>query len=186
MSRSLRYVIVGVILSAPGVSYAQDIRDVKPPVTFPTHWVGLLIVSLVVLLLGVGYFLYHKYRQRIQSAAPDIIKSPWEKAYERLDELLKSGLLAKGEWAQYYLTLSDIVRRYFEDRFQLRAPEMTSEEFLVSLRDFSGLSVESKGLLEEFLGVCDIVKFAKHSPGPAEGQKHAALARRLIDETKIK
>lgn len=190
MNKSLRYVIAGVIMNALGLSaavagYAQDIRDVKPPVAFPTHWMALLVTLLAVFLAGAGYFFYHKYRQRIQTAAPGITKTPWEKAYERLDGLLKNDLLARGEWEQYYLSLSDIVRRYFEERFNVRAPEMTSEEFLMSLRNFHGLPAESKNLLEEFLGVCDMVKFAKHSPGLVEGQKHAVLARRLVDETKI-
>lgn len=173
-------------LNAAVASYAQDIRDVKPPVAFLTHWTVLFIVLLAVLLAGIGYFLYRKYQQqRIQTAAPGIAKTPWEKAYERLDGLLKNDLLARGEWEQYYLTLSDIVRRYFEERFNVRAPEMTSEEFLMSLHNFYGLPAESKNLLEEFLSVCDMVKFAKHSPGLVEGQKHAVLARRLVDETKI-
>ena len=190
MKRSLRYVIVGVLVYVLGLSvsfagYAQDIRDVKPPVVFPTHWVALLIVLLTVVLAGAGYFLYHKcQRQRTQTAATSIRKTPWERAYERLDDLLKNGLLARGEWEQYYLALSDIVRRYFEERFNVRAPEMTSEEFLISLRNFGGLAAESKMLLEEFLIVCDMVKFARHAPDAAVGQKNAALARRLIDETK--
>ncbi len=192
MNKSLRHLIAGVTINAWGMStpvtgYAQDIRDVKPPVAFPATWMSLLIVLAVVLLAISAYFAYRWYqRQKIQAASKTITKTPWEKAYERLEDLRKSNLLARGEWGRYYLILSDIVRRYFEERFNVRAPEMTSEEFLMSLRNFHGLPAESKNLLEEFLGVCDMVKFAKHAPDAAQAQENIALARRLIDETKIK
>lgn len=179
--------------SAGSYAWAQtDIRDIKPPVAFPAPWVAMFIIGLIVLLSGVGWLLYRIYRRRkIRTSAKTMVKSPWETAYERLDALVKrtqgsfnSDLPAKGEWGQYYSTLSDIVRRYFEERFEIRAPEMTSEEFLISLRNFSGLTQESKTLLGEFLVACDMVKFAKHSPDAGQARKDTALARRLIDETK--
>lgn len=192
MNKSLRHLIAGVTINAWGMSapvtgYAQNIRDIKPPVAFPAPWIFLLIVLAVILLAISVYFAYQWYqRQKIRAASKIITKTPWEKAYERLEDLQKSNLLARGEWGRYYLILSDIVRRYFEERFNVRAPEMTSEEFLASLRNFGGLAPGSRVLLEEFLGVCDMVKFAKHAPDAAAGEKNAALARRLIDETKIK
>ncbi|HBO97176.1 MAG TPA: hypothetical protein DE315_01795 [Candidatus Omnitrophica bacterium] len=190
MNKLLRHLIAGVTINAWGMSapvtgYAQDIRDIKPPVAFPAPWMLLLIALAVILLAGIAHLVYQRYqRQRVQAVNKIIAKTPWEKAYERLEELRKSDLLARGQWEQYYLILSDIVRRYFEERFSVRAPEMTSEEFLTSLKNFGGLAPESKVLLEEFLVVCDMVKFAKHAPDAAAGEKNADLARRLIDETK--
>lgn len=190
MNKSLRHLIAGVTTSAWGVSapvtgYAQDIRDIKPPVAFPAPWMSLLIVLAVILFAGIAYFAYQWYqRHKVQAAGKIITKTPWEKAYERLGDLQKSNLLTRGEWGRYYLILSDIVRRYFEERFNVRAPEMTSEEFLASLRNFGGLAPGSRVLLEEFLGVCDMVKFAKHAPDAADGEKNVALVRRMIDETR--
>src|SRR3989344_6137730 len=133
MKRSLRHIIVVGTLASPfGLNgaveaRAQDIRDVKPPVAFPASWTLLLIVLGVILLAGIAYFVYQwRQRQKIQAVDKIIAKTPWEKAYERLEDLQKSDLLARGEWEQYYLVLSDIVRRYFEERFSVRAPEMTS------------------------------------------------------------
>lgn len=180
----LQYFIVGVLAQMLSVAaaFAEDIRDVKPPVEFPARWIFLLIGLGVILLLALAYFFYRRYRSRPKKSAP--VKTPWEKAYERLDALLKSDWLATGEWGQYYLALSDIVRRYFEERFNIRAPEMTSEEFLASLRDFTGLTDDSRALLQEFLTASDMIKFAKYSPDAARAQKDTALARRLVDETR--
>ncbi len=190
MKRFSRHIVVATLVSLSGVNAAiearaQDIRDVKPPVAFPAPWMLLLIAFGVVFLAGIAYLVYQWYqRQRTKAVNRIITKTPWEKAYERLENLRKSDLLARGQWEQYYLILSDIVRRYFEERFNVRAPEMTSEEFLISLKNFGELASESKALLEEFLVVCDMVKFAKHAPDAAVGEKNADLARRLIDETK--
>lgn len=190
MKQSSRHIVVGTLVSLSGVNAAmearaQDIRDVKPPVAFPAPWIFLLIVLAVVLLAISAYFVYQWYqRQKNQALNKIITKTPWEKAYERLDALVNSDLLRRGEWGRYYLILSDIVRRYFEERFNVRAPEMTSEEFLMSLRNFGGLAPGSRVLLEEFLGVCDMVKFAKHAPDAAAGEKNAVLVRRLVDETR--
>lgn len=174
-------------LTAAIHGWAQGIRDVKPPADLPSFFAAMPLILLIIFSAGLGYFFYRRHqRRKISMVSKAPAQTPWERAYGRLDALSQSGLIARGQWEEYYLTLSGIIRRYFEERFDIRAPEMTSEEFLVSLRNFGGLPAESKILLEEFLVVCDMVKFAKHAPDAAAGEKNAALVRRLIDETKIK
>ena len=80
--------------------------------------------------------------------------------------------------------LSDIVRRYLENRFNLRAPEMTTEEFLNGVKDNKALSYEHKSLLREFLLHCDLVKFAKYEPPEKEADLSFKSAKELIDQTK--
>lgn len=176
MKQQWRYIVVG--------AFAQDIRDVKAPVEFPAYRVAVFIVLAIIFCVGLAYLLYRRYQRRISSRPKIPAKTPWERAHERLDTLVHSGLLSAGQWEQYYLTLSDIIRRYFEERFEIRAPEMTSEEFLVSLRNFTGLTDPSKALLQEFLTASDMVKFAKYSPDAAQAENDTALARRLVDETR--
>ncbi len=166
----------------------QDIRDVKPPLTLPSPWVAVMIfLILIVAIVGLVCLWHHRYRQRQKTtSAKRVIQSPWEKAYERFRALEESDLLARGQWEQYYLELSDIVRRYFEERFEIHAPEMTSEEFLLSLRQSSALNESSKDILKQFLIFCDMVKFARHAPHQQEAYQSLQLGRRMIDDTKIK
>ena len=80
--------------------------------------------------------------------------------------------------------VSDILRHYIEDRFELRAPERTTEEFLFEIRDTGVLSQDHTKSLAEFLTHCDLVKFAKHSPTNEQIQHTFDLAKNFIEQTK--
>ena len=80
--------------------------------------------------------------------------------------------------------ISGIIRHYLENRFALKAPEMTTEEFLFYVRDYGSLISEHKALLKEFLVACDMVKFAKHTPTVDAMMAIFDSAKKLVDETK--
>lgn len=107
-----------------------------------------------------------------------------ETAFKALQELTNKAYLKTGKVREYYFELSDIVRHYVENRFQLRAPEMTTEEFLTTLKDSKILNAEQKILLKDFLSHCDMVKFAKYLPDEKESESSYESAKRFIEETK--
>ena len=162
------------------------IRDVKSPVGLPANiWLLLLILAVIIIALGTAAFIYfHKKKGKSEEEQEVIVKSPWEIACEQLKLLSESGLLSRGEFDEYFIRLSDIVRRYFEGQFNIKAPEMTTEEFLNYLRKASELGLTQKGQLEEFLTSCDMVKFAKYTPDVTEAQKCFDSARELINSRK--
>ena len=82
-----------------------------------------------------------------------------------------------------FLHLSNTLRHYIENRFTLRAPELTTEEFLADLRDNDVLIQSHKDLLKEFLQHCDLVKFAEHLPAKGEIQQAFDACKRFILET---
>jgi hypothetical protein len=116
--------------------------------------------------------------------------SPDEIAYQELDKLLADDLLTRGEVKLFHLRISDILRSYIENRFGLKAPERTTEEFLAELtQDLQmqkALLKDHKRLLGEFLNQCDLVKFAKHEPSIEESGKTVVICREFIEETKEK
>jgi hypothetical protein len=79
--------------------------------------------------------------------------------------------------------VSDTVRFYLEERFEFRAPERTTEEFLHELRGTNLLLPDQKESLGEFLQQCDLVKFAKYEPGEPELRGMHGSAVRLVEET---
>jgi hypothetical protein len=76
------------------------------------------------------------------------------------------------------------VRRYLEDRFDLRAPELTTEEFLESVQRAPHLGQDHQVLLREFLRQADLVKFAGLKPAADDVERSVAAARRFLDETR--
>jgi len=115
----------------------------------------------------------------------DKLKTAYDIAYEELDKLKKMDLPNHGRIKEYYVILSDITRHYLENRFNFRAPEMTTEEFLESVKKAPQLTVEHKKVLKEFLSQCDMVKFAKYGPTPIEILDSFKSAEALVDGTKI-
>jgi hypothetical protein len=71
-----------------------------------------------------------------------------------------------------------------ENRFSLRAPEMTTEEFLIDLKNSDVLNEEQKSLIREFLSHCDMVKFARYLPGGSESESSYNSAERMIEQTR--
>ncbi len=164
-------------------SNRADIRDIRGPKSFASKmWLYSLIVLALLLIIG-GVFSFILLRKKHEeSKTPPLLAHII--AYEALAALEKKDYIRQGQTKAYYIELSDIVRRYLENRFNIRAPEMTTEEFLLKVKEDSSLSVEHKGLLRDFLTNCDLVKFAKYQPAETEASLALASARRLVDQTK--
>jgi hypothetical protein len=113
-----------------------------------------------------------------------IFKPAHEVAYARLRALVAEDLPGAGRIKEFYERISAVLRYYIEDRFDLRAPERTTEEFLVELRNTDVLSDSDKGSVGEFLSHCDLVKFARHAPTTEQIQQTFDLVRDFIDRTK--
>lgn len=107
-----------------------------------------------------------------------------EIALEALKDLLSRDYPGKGRLREYYFELSDIIRHYVEGRFRVRAPEMTTEEFLAALQGSDILNSAQKESLREFLSHCDMVKFAKYLPDKVECEASYGSATKFIEETK--
>ena len=106
----------------------------------------------------------------------------FERALRRLAALEGRGLPASETVDAWYVELSDIVRRYIEDRHAVRAPELTTEEFLLEARRSVAFSAAHRDLLSTFLANCDRVKFAHYSPPGDESRSALEVARRFVSE----
>lgn len=165
---------------------SEGLRDIRPPISYPTNYFLLIGFIVLVVLSALAIFLYRKWkRKEVVVADPMDTRTPWEIAYDQLDALSQRPYLQEGQFKEYYSELSGIVRYYFENRFHIRAPEMTTEEFLWSLERSGELRGDHKETLKKFMTSCDIVKFAKHIPLVEEAQESFRFARQLVDETKM-
>ncbi|MCM8761004.1 MAG: BatD family protein [Candidatus Omnitrophica bacterium] len=169
---------ITIVSVLPKGAPARDIKDIKGPLSFKE--INLFVVigtSILILAACTAAIIYRKMRKR----AP--LRLPHETALEEL-EAIKAAFLQGGDVKEYFIGVSDCVRRYIERVFSVKAPEMTTEEFLNSLRVSSVLSLAHKELLRGFLNACDLVKFAKYAPTRNEAENIYLTAKSFIEETR--
>ena len=187
VSRISRAVLLQIVIVSGGVAIAlaEELKDIKGPLKLPINWTIIIIaLSAVVLIAGIIVFLFIRKRKPMIKTVPEIRKTSWEVALNRIELLERGSWLSRGEFKMFYFELSDIVRQYIENRFSIKAPEMTTEEFLIFIKTSSQLNEVQKDILKEFLTSCDMVKFAKHTPQESEAKGSIAIALRLVNETK--
>ena len=161
----------------------SSFRDIKGPVEFPSNFNLFLIIGILAVVAAIVFWLISR-RKKTKSAPAVPAKSAYDTAWEQLEALKARDLISQGKIKEYHIEISDIIRRYLEGRFSLNAPEMTTEEFLNSLRQGARLEIIHKDLLREFLGYCDLVKFAKYTPESREIELVWESARNFISQTK--
>jgi len=161
------------------VPAVTDIRDIKPPVAIPNGWEWVWIAAAALAVLAILFFAaWFWRRRRAQIAIPPIIP-----AHIRAKQKLEEALALIAQPKPFVIAVSDTARTYLEERFDFRAPERTTEEFLYELGETDLLSLEQKESLGRFLESCDLVKFAKYEPREPELRELHGSAVKLVEET---
>ena len=156
-----------------------DIRDIKPPIIIPNGWEWLWVTLAVLAVLAAVLFAWWLWNKK-RSQVPIV---PLVPAHIRAKQALEKALELIAQPKEFCVLVSDTVRLYLEERFDFRAPERTTEEFLRELSATNLLTDAQKGSLGGFLESCDLVKFAKYEPGENELRELHSSAVRLIEET---
>jgi len=174
----------------------QDIKDIKDIMEVPfslMDWllahklpIGLTILAIVLIIVGI--ILYRRYlntpkteeKTFVPKEAADIV------ANRKLDELKNKKLWQKGDVKEYYSELSYIVREYIENRFQLRALELTTDEIIALSKGISEIEKREESKLEQILMLADMAKFAKQQPIATENEEALKNAYLFIEQTAIK
>jgi hypothetical protein len=158
-----------------------DIEDVvEIPRKISYWWIFGVLTGVVIASAGGWVYLRRKRAEELIR----IFKPAHKIAYDRLRELVKQDLIKQRKIKEFYERISDILRHYIEHRFNLRAPERTTEEFLAEIQFTEVLSSADKNRLAEFLEHCDMVKFAKYNPTAEQVQRTFDLVKDFIEKTK--
>src|SRR5437667_9662369 len=136
---------------------AEEFHDIAPPVDYSLipPWLVFVIAFVALSLLGLVVWLFA--RRRKPPAPP---KLPRQIALEELDRISRD--IEKMSPYQFSIRVSDILRKYVTQQYGLPATRQTSIEFLTALAKASPFSTEEQTLLEDFLGRCDLIKFARY------------------------
>jgi hypothetical protein len=146
-------------------------------------WVTWVVVGVGALWLVLGALLLRRFSAR---RTVRIKMTAYDDAVARLRVLEEGGAPAGDAADAWFVELSGVVRRYLEARYDIRAPELTTEEFLREARRAAGLTAEHRELLSSFMARCDRVKFAGYRPESEESLTTLRAARGFIEDTRLR
>ena len=170
------------------VDTSKAYRDLKPPMSIPITLAELaLYAGIVVVAAGLAYLGYRwwkKRKERLAGLRPQAPPRPADVlALEELGALKNKKLWQQGMVKEYYSEVTEIIRRYFERRYAVKALEQTTDEILDALR---GVAVpqDALGYTMKMLQLADLVKFAKFTPGIPDHEEMLTLAYDIVEHTK--
>jgi len=147
----------------------QDLKDLKrqAEIREPGRWSLWIALTAAACLVA---FIVWRIRQRrrhrdLLPARPG--RDPLEAAAADLHNLIARGLPERGSEKEFYVLLSQIIKRIIEIGYRIHTAEQTTSEIMDSL----GRNHQAAGSLEpieSFLLRCDMVKFAKYVPSKNE------------------
>lgn len=162
----------------------QQLADIKPlvKVRFKYQYLWLWLTVLALILIIIAVILTRRYRKKKQ-LTKRVYKAAHQLAFERLEDLENKNLINQGLFKPFYEEISSILRGYIEDRFQLQAPERTTEEFLQEAHDSDALNDQHTEKLKIVLVHSDQVKFARYTPSKDEVNHSVERVKDFIEST---
>lgn len=137
---------------------------VEKPFQLPKwFWWALGIILLIILLVFI-YFKYKKKKDHSKKRLP-----PYQQAQVSLKELDQSDLIANRQLKDYITELTNISRRYLDEKIEVRAMEYTSSELMQALyqkKEDKKVNFKEKYLetYQKILVQADFSKFAGQKP----------------------
>ena len=152
------------VLSTPSPSGAPDapapveIKDIAPPLDVWPYplWMTLTAAGLALLVLGLVVWLLVRWVKNRPAPLPPTPRAVALRALEALRAQVQTV-----EPYTFSFAVSDVLRTFIGAQFGLHAREQTSPEFLAEISQAGRFSDADRGLIGEFLGRCDMIKFAR-------------------------
>ena len=159
---------------------------IHTPVSFAevAPWAGGGL--LLVVILFAAYYFYRRYKRNQPFFKAEVPVEPAHViALRKLEEIDEQKLWQTGKIKQYHSDLTDAVRNYLDERFDLATLESTTDETMDAVSEeimHKDLIADLKVILER----ADLAKFAKFQPLPDENQLSLKYAYRIVEKTLIK
>jgi phosphate/sulfate permease len=158
----------------------ENLRWAHAPSEGLPLWAWVLLPVLAA-ALGAGVFFWLRRKRRDAEEAAQAARPAHEKALEALATL--RGQLSEENTMAFIIEVSRILRVYIQDRFELRAPHRSTEEFLAEASVSERLSPGDQELLGDFLRQCDLVKFARRSAALRQMETLFRTAEQFVHDT---
>jgi hypothetical protein len=148
----------------------EQLKEIKAQAEIPSGYRPLLfLLAALAALTLIVYKAVQFFRRRKTTdlVMPQETRSPAEIARGAIQSLLAKRLVETGYVKEFYLELSEILKRYLGSKLGIISLERTTEEFLGDLKN-AAIPWEEYERIKEFLMDSDLVKFAKYKPSADE------------------
>ncbi|MGE4489945.1 MAG: hypothetical protein AB7E95_10430 [Kiritimatiellales bacterium] len=165
-------------LNSTNATKVADIKGiVKPPLKIkPILWVSLIIAALAIIAGLLTLAFLRKPRTILQMPPPE---PPHILARRALDALKNKEWLAE----PFFTELSLILRTYLEKRFELNAPDSTTEELTRMMSKDIRLNLSEQQSLRNFMTQSDLVKFARADAEKEVMQNAYSTVEQFVEQT---
>jgi len=165
--------------------------DIKSPYGAPVTLKEVTPYILGIILIAALIFFFFYYLQRKKKNQPLFSRpeKPKEPAHvialRKLDHIKDEKIWQQDKIKQYYSEVSDTLREYIVNRFEISAMEQTSAEILGEFK-FRRDLIDEKSLeeLARILELSDLVKFAKYHPLPDDNNLALINSYFFVNQTK--
>ncbi|MFI5134845.1 MAG: hypothetical protein ACHQD9_03225 [Chitinophagales bacterium] len=176
-----------VYVGTVSVDASKGMRPIKPILmnenNFPWQWI---LGAAFILLAACSFYYWYRMqlkKRKLRNVKVEPVKSPYERAKEKLNQLEKEKLWRKERVEEYYLRLTHILREYIEETLRIPALEITTAEMLRALRKNISDDVMLDQLKRDLL-LADFVKFAQLEPAVDEHERVMNTIVQFIEKTK--
>ncbi len=168
------------------INQQEDIRDIKglilPAYDFLPLMLTVAVIGILLFLMWLGFKIKNRFRdpEPLPAEMIDYLKE----SLRKLDELEEKDYISRREYDRLHVELSAVMRYFIENRFGLKALEQTTEEFIREIRYSPHFSSEQQSILQQFLELADLVKFATYDPGSNASREAMKTVRYFIESTR--
>lgn len=173
-----------ITISSVLVEGDADLRDIKPQAELPfaTLWPWIVGGLLVAFVAGAGALLWRARRRRLALALVDN-RLPHEKALDELDRIGGLKLPESGRFKEHYTLVSECIRLYVGQIYDIPVIERTTAEIQTSLKATAIKPAVASNFLA-MLDESDLVKFSKFKPDVTSAREIVLLGRQIVEDTK--
>jgi len=173
------------LLEELGDSSQTEMRPLKPQAElepdlteYYAYGTGGALVTAVVIFLLLRWLRRRGKRELVDN------RTPWERAFEGLAHLEQSDLLREGEVKEYYVELSEILRRYVARVYEIHVLEMTTSEFTQAFGEGT-MPPTPYERCRVFLTQADLVKFAKFVPSRGVAESDLHVVHDVVEQIRV-
>jgi hypothetical protein len=177
---------VTILIKTIKIDKQSDIKDVKAPIKIPLDWRWIALWVLIgIIIINLIYYFYRRYQKKKMAAQPvkkAIVLPSYTIALNALHDLQEQKLWQKGQIKEYHSIITEIIRKYFEERFNMPALELPTSEAVDLLRKREGTE-QILDTTYNFLSNADLVKFAKFVPLGSVNEEMMKQALDIVNKT---